>query len=158
MQMKKYLLIATVAAAQFAFAQVKNTNSVTLEAAKKIVAEARKFAASVSAPHGGPSIAVVDKGGNLIYLDRPETTFAGSAMVAYEKAHTAAMFEQPSRNMENAIKGGRTPLITVGYNMLEGGVPIVYNGEIIGAIGVSGAASSQQDVEIAEAGAKAKID
>jgi glc operon protein GlcG len=60
--------------------------------------------------------------------------------------------------MENAIKGGRTPLITVGYNMLEGGVPIIYNGQIIGAIGVSGAASSQQDVEIAEAGAKTKLD
>ena len=141
-----------------ASAQVATTYSISLDAAKKIVAEARKYGQSINAPHGGPSIAIVDKGGNLIYVERPETTFAGSAMVAYEKAHTAAMFEQPSRNMENAIKGGRTPLITVGYNMLEGGVPILYNGQIIGAIGVSGAASSQQDVEIAEAGAKVKID
>lgn len=139
-------------------AQVASINSISLEAAKKIVAEARKYGQSINAPHGGPSIAIVDQGGNLIYVERPETTFAGSAMVAYEKAHTAAMFQQPSRNMENAIKGGRTPLITVGYNMLEGGVPIVYNGQIIGAIGVSGAASSQQDVEIAEAGAKTKLD
>lgn len=138
--------------------QVATVNSVSLEAAKKIVSEARKFGQSVNAPHGGPSIAIVDQGGNLVYVERPETTFAGSAMVAYEKAHTAAMFQQPSRNMENAIKGGRTPLITVGYNMLEGGVPIIYNGQIIGAIGVSGAASSQQDVEIAEAGAKTKLD
>jgi glc operon protein GlcG len=140
------------------YAQVASINSISLEAAKKIVAEARRYGQSVNAPHGGPSIAVVDQGGNLIYVERPETTFAGSAMVAYEKAHTAAMFQQPSRNMENAIKGGRTPLITVGYNMLEGGVPIVYNGQIIGAVGVSGAASSQQDVEIAEAGAKTKLD
>jgi glc operon protein GlcG len=140
------------------YAQVASINSISLEAAKKIVAEARRYGQSVSAPHGGPSIAIVDQGGNLIYVERPETTFAGSAMVAYEKAHTAVMFQQPSRNMENAIKGGRTPLITVGYNMLEGGVPIVYNGQIIGAIGVSGAASSQQDVEIAEAGAKTKLD
>jgi glc operon protein GlcG len=139
-------------------AQVTNTRELTLEGAKKIVAEARKYSLSVNAPHGGPSIAIVDKGGNLLYIERPETTFAGSAMVAYEKAHTAAMFAQPTKNFEGRIREGRTPLITVGYVMLEGGVPILYNGEIIGAIGVSGAASSQQDVEIAEAGAKTKID
>ncbi|MEO7991798.1 MAG: heme-binding protein [Chryseolinea sp.] len=148
-----YLFIAIATQAQTA-----TTKSITLEAAKKIVAEARKYGTSVNAPHGGPSIAIVDRGGNLIYAERPETTFAGSALVAYEKAHTAAMFDQPTQNMENAIKGGRTPLITVGYVMLEGGVPILYNGEIIGAIGVSGAASSAQDVEIAIAGSKTKID
>jgi glc operon protein GlcG len=157
--MKKILSIMLATSVGVAVnAQIASTKSLTLEAAKRIVAEAQKYAVSVNAPHGGPSIAVVDKGGNLLYLERPATTFAGSAMVAYEKAHTAAMFEQPSRNMENAIKGGRTPLITVGYVMLEGGVPILYNGEVIGAIGVSGAASSQQDVEIAEAGANAKIE
>lgn len=148
------LLIATVAA----YGQTTSSKSLTLETAKKIVAEARKYGVSVNAPHGGPSIAVVDRGGNLLFVERPETTFAGSALVAYEKAHTAAIFEQPTQNMENAIKGGRTPLITVGYVMLEGGVPILYNGEVIGAIGVSGAASSAQDVEIAWAGAKTKID
>jgi glc operon protein GlcG len=156
--MKKILLLIFVFAAFIGTAQVATTKTITLDAAKKIVVEARKYAASVNAPHGGPSIAVVDKGGNLLYLDRPETTFAGSAMVAYEKAHTAVLFEQPTKNFEGKIKEGRTPLITVGYVMLEGGVPILYNGEVIGAIGVSGAASSQQDVEVAEAGAKAKID
>ena len=158
--MKKQILIATILLAGItaATAQVATTKSLTLEAAKKIAAEARKYANGVNAPHGGPSIAIVDKGGNLLYLDRPETTFAGSALVAYEKAHTAAMFDQPTQNMENAIKGGRTPLVTVGYVMLEGGVPILFNGEVIGAIGVSGAASSAQDVEIAVAGSKAKID
>ncbi|MCI0751503.1 MAG: heme-binding protein [Flammeovirgaceae bacterium] len=156
--MKKLLLIVLCSSFSVVQAQIATTKSLTLESAKKIVNEARKYAQSVNAPHGGPSIAIVDKGGNLLYLDRPETTFAGSAMVAYEKAHTAAMFEQPSQKMENAIKGGRTPLITVGYVMLEGGVPIIVNNEVVGAIGVSGAASSQQDVEIAEAGSKTKID
>lgn len=157
--MKKLILIILIISnVAVANAQTSNFKSLSLEAAKKIVAEARKFATSVNAPHGGPSIAVVDRGGNLLFVERPETTFAGSAMVAYEKAHTALMFEQPTQNMENAIKGGRTPLITVGYVMLEGGVPIIVNGEIVGAIGVSGAASSAQDVEIAQAGAKAKID
>lgn len=156
--MKTILLILATTCFVNSFAQVATTKMLTLEASKKIIAEARKYSSSVNAPHGGPSIAIVDKGGNLLYLDRPETTFAGSAMVAYEKAHTAVLFEQPTKNFEGKIKEGRTPLITVGYVMLEGGVPIVYNGEIIGAIGVSGASSSQQDVEIAEAGAKAKID
>lgn len=156
--MKKIFVLILLAATVTANAQTTSSKSLTLETAKKIVAEARKYGVSVNAPHGGPSIAVVDRGGNLIYVERPETTFAGSALVAYEKAHTAVMFEQPTQNMENAIKGGRTPLITVGYVMLEGGVPILYNGEIIGAIGVSGAASSAQDVEIALAGSKTKID
>jgi len=156
--MKTRLFVLLVFGAIAAEAQTTDSKSISLEGAKKIITEARRYASSVDAPHGGPSIAVVDKGGNLILLERPESTFAGSAMVAYEKAHTAAMFEQPSRNMENAIKGGRTPLITVGYNMLEGGVPIFQNGMIVGAIGVSGAASSQQDVEVAEAGAKTKLD
>jgi glc operon protein GlcG len=150
-----FLLLLSITAVH---AQTASNKTLTLEAAKKIIAEARKFGVSVNAPHGGPSIAVVDRGGNLILVERPETTFAGSAMVAYEKAHTAVMFEQPTQNMENAIKGGRTPLITVGYVMLEGGMPIVVNGEIVGAIGVSGAASSAQDVEIAIAGSKTKID
>jgi len=156
--MKKILFLLLLSSCISAHAQTASNKTLTLEAAKKIVAEARKFGLSVNAPHGGPSIAVVDRGGNLILVERPETTFAGSAMVAYEKAHTAVMFEQPTQNMENAIKGGRTPLITVGYVMLEGGVPIVVNGEIVGAIGVSGAASSAQDVEIAIAGSKTKID
>lgn len=154
-------IIITLSMLLFSFAasaQIKTTKSLSLDAAKKIATEARKYSIKVNAPHGGPSIAVVDKGGNLLYLDRPETTFAGSAMVAYEKAHTAVMFETPTKNFENKIKEGRTPLVTVGYNMLEGGVPIIHEGEVIGAIGVSGAASSQQDVEIAEAGAKAKLD
>ncbi len=153
LMLTKFLFVVVIA-----HAQVMSARSLTLEAAKKIVVEARKYAASVNAPHGGPSIAVVDRGGNLLFAERPETTFAGSALVAYEKAHTAALFEQPTQNMENAIKGGRTPLVTVGYVMLEGGVPILLKGEIVGAIGVSGAANSAQDVEIALAGAKTKID
>lgn len=155
--MKNILMIVITLVTGTVSAQT-SSKSLTLESAKKIVFEARKYATSVNAPHGGPSIAIVDRGGNLLFVERPESTFAGSAMVAYEKAHTAVMFEQPTQNMENKIKEGRTPLITVGYVMLEGGVPILINGEIVGAIGVSGAASSAQDVEIAIAGAKTKID
>jgi glc operon protein GlcG len=156
--MKKILFFVLTAMTGAVAAQTTSSRSLTLEGAKKIVTEARKYATIVNAPHGGPSIAIVDRGGNLLFVERPESTFAGSAMVAYEKAHTAAMFEQPTQNMENKIKEGRTPLITVGFVMLEGGVPILINGEVVGAIGVSGAASSAQDVEIALAGSKTKID
>lgn len=156
--MKQLLFLSMLLINFVAQAQTTSGKTLTLEGAKKIMAEARKYGASINAPHGGPSIAVVDRGGNLLLVERPETTFAGSALVAYEKAHTAAMFETQTQNMENAIKGGRTPLITVGYVMLEGGVPIIVNGEMVGAIGVSGAANSAQDVEIALAGSKTKID
>jgi glc operon protein GlcG len=156
--MKKILFFVLTAMSGAVAAQTTSSRSLTLDGAKKIVAEARKYATNVNAPHGGPSIAIVDRGGNLLFVERPESTFAGSAMVAYEKAHTAVMFEQPTQNMENKIKEGRTPLITVGFVMLEGGVPILINGEVVGAIGVSGAASSAQDVEIALAGSKTKID
>ena len=68
------------------------------------------------------------------------------------------MFKAPSSKLENSINGGRQALITVGHTFLQGGIPIMYNGQVIGAIGVSGASSAQQDEEIAIAGSKAKID
>jgi glc operon protein GlcG len=68
------------------------------------------------------------------------------------------LFKVPSAKLENSINGGRQALITVGHTFLQGGIPIMYNGQVIGAIGVSGAASAQQDEDIAIAGSKAKID
>jgi glc operon protein GlcG len=158
MKIVTIVLLSLSMASVGASAQTTGARSLTLSAAKKIILEAQKYAESVHAPHGGPAIAVVDRGGNLILLERPESTFAAAAMVAYEKAHTASLFEQPTQNMENKIKEGRTPLITVGYVMLEGGVPILVDGEVVGAIGVSGAVSSAQDVEIALAGSKARLE
>jgi glc operon protein GlcG len=128
-------------------AQVADQKNITLEAAKKIVAEAVKYAKEHNAPGG--SIAIVDNGGNLVYLERLDGTFA---------ANTAALFKVPSAKLENSINGGRQALITVGHTFLQGGIPIMYNGQVIGAIGVSGAASAQQDEDIAIAGSKAKID
>jgi glc operon protein GlcG len=136
-------------------AQLAETKILTLQAAKKIASQARQYALDNYAP--GASIAVVDAGGELIYLERLDNTFAASALVAYEKAHTAALFKLPSRKLEESITSGRTPLITVGYTMLIGGIPISVDNTVIGAIGVSGAASAQQDEEIAIAGSKAKL-
>ncbi len=136
-------------------AQVLSTKNISLDAAKKIVAEAVKFAKEKNAPGG--SIAIVDNGGNLVYLERLDGTFAASAEVAIKKANTAATFKAPSSKLENSINGGRQALITVGHTFLQGGIPVIYNGEVIGAIGVSGSASAQQDEDIAIAGSKVAI-
>jgi glc operon protein GlcG len=156
--MKFKIIFASIAiiALHTSHAQVLSNKNLSLDAAKKIVGEAAKFAASVKAPGG--SIAIVDNGGNLIYLERLDGSFAASAEVAIKKANTAATFKAPSSKLENSINGGRQALITVGHTFLQGGIPIVYNGEVIGAIGVSGSASAQQDEDIAIAGSKIKID
>ena len=137
-------------------AQTIASKNISLEAAKKVVVEAVKYARANNAPGG--AIAVVDNGGNLVYLERLDGTFPASAEVSVKKANTAALFKAPSVKLENSINGGRQALITVGHTFLQGGIPIVIDGQVIGAIGVSGAASAQQDEEIAIAGSKAKID
>ena len=137
-------------------AQVLNTKTISLDASKKMVAEAVKFARDNKAPGG--AIAVVDAGGSLVYLERLDNTFPAASEVAIKKANTSAGFKAPSSKLENAINGGRQALITVGHTFLQGGIPIIYDGQVIGAIGVSGSASAQQDEDIANAGAKVKID
>jgi glc operon protein GlcG len=136
-------------------AQVLSEKNISLEAARKVAADAVAYAKTNNAPGG--SIAIVDNGGNLVYLERLDHTFAASADVAIQKAKTAAQFKAPSKKLEDAVNNGRNALITVGRTFLQGGIPIMYEGQIIGAIGVSGAASAAQDEEIAIAGSKAKI-
>jgi glc operon protein GlcG len=154
--MKKiFLIVLTLFTVTLTKAQVASQSNITLEAAKKIVAEAVKFAKSVNAPGG--AIAVVDNGGNLVYLERLDGTFAAASEVATKKANTSALFKAPSSKLENSINGGRGALITVGHTFLQGGIPIMFNGQVIGAIGVSGSASAQQDEDIAIAGSKAQI-
>jgi len=137
-------------------AQLNDNIELSLEAAKTIAAAGAKYAKKHRAPGG--AIAVVDAGGYLLYLERLDGTFPAAATVANEKARTAAMFRFPSKKLEDAIIGGRSSLVTVGHNMLRGGVPIYFRGRVVGGIGVSGAASADQDVEIAMAGANTKFD
>ncbi|HQR01782.1 MAG TPA: heme-binding protein [Ferruginibacter sp.] len=156
---KNHIALLLIAAVLFSIpvkAQVLATKNISLEAARKVVAEAVIYAKANNAPGG--AIAVVDAGGNLVYLERLDNTFAAASEVAIKKANTAALFKAPSSKLENSINGGRQALITVGHTFLQGGVPIVYQGLVIGAIGVSGSASAQQDEDMANAGAKAKID
>jgi glc operon protein GlcG len=155
--MKKILFLVTVISmiAMVSTAQVLTQKNLSLAAAKKIVAEAVKYAQSVNSPGG--AIAVVDAGGNLIYLERLDNTFAAASEVATKKANTAALFKAPSSKLENSINGGRQALITVGHTFLQGGIPVVFEGTVVGAIGVSGSASAQQDEDIANAGIKVKL-
>lgn len=136
-------------------AQIISSKNISLEAAKKITAEAVKYATANNAP--GAAIAVVDAGGNLIYLEKLDNTFPAAAEVAIKKANTAALFKAPSSKLENSINGGRQALITVGHTFLQGGIPIMFEGQVVGAIGVSGSASAQQDEDMANAGAKISL-
>ena len=136
-------------------AQTINSKNISLEAARLVISEAVKFAKLNNAPGG--SIAVVDNGGNLVCLERLDGTFPAAAEVSIKKANTAALFKIPTVKLENSINQGREALITVGHTFLQGGIPITVDGYVIGAIGVSGAASAQQDEEIAIAGSKANI-
>ena len=136
-----------------AAAQVTQTKTVlTLDGAKAVAA-----AAATEAKNGneGASIAIVDDGGNLIYLERIQPTFPMGATISTEKARTAALFQKPTKILEDAIVGGRTPLLNAWSAPLNGGEPIVVDGQVIGAIGVSGASSAARDAVIAIAGAAA---
>jgi uncharacterized protein GlcG (DUF336 family) len=134
-------------------AQVTQSKKVlTLEGAKVIAAAA---AAEAKKGNEGASIAIVDDGGNLMYLERIQPTFPMGATISTEKARTAALFQKPTKILEDAIVGGRTPLLNAWSAPLNGGEPIVVDGQVIGAVGVSGASSAARDAVIATAGAAA---
>src|SRR5439155_2501318 len=129
--------------------QVTDKKTINLEGAKAVASAA---AAEARRNNEGGSIAVVDDGGNLVYLERLEPTFPASAEIAIHKARTAALFQRPSKVLEDAITRGRTSLLKVAEAPLQGGEPIRINGDIVGAIGVSGAASAARDQAIALVG------
>lgn len=146
------LLVAALAATSRG--QVADKKSLTLDGARKVIAAAKDFAAKNKAP--GAAIAVVDDGGNLIAVERLDNTFAAGALISVGKARTAAIFKRPTSFFEDIIKKGRTPMVALNdFTPLMGGVPITVDGQIAGAVGVSGAASAQQDEEIANAAAGA---
>jgi uncharacterized protein GlcG (DUF336 family)/mannose-6-phosphate isomerase-like protein (cupin superfamily) len=109
-------------------------------------------AAEATTRNAGGSIAVVDPGGHLLFLQRLDNTFPAAAAVSIEKARTAATFRMPTRNFEEAIKNGRQALLGVDVmTPLQGGVPVMIDKQVVGAIGVSGAHTAQEDDAIAQA-------
>ena len=127
--------------------------SVTLENAKKAAAPALAEAAK---NHWNVAVAIVDTSGNLVYYEKMDGTQLGSANVAVEKARTAALFKRPSKAFEDAVMSGPggARVLSMNVTAINGGIPLVQDGKIVGAIGVSGAASAQ-DAQCAQAGADA---
>ncbi len=147
------LLTASVAAAQ---APVVEKKGITLAGARKVIAAAQAEAKAKNAP--GAVIAVVDEGGNVVAVERLDGTFAAGSLISIGKARTAALFQRPTSVFENIINKGRTAMTALPdsfFTPLQGGVPITVDGKIVGGVGVSGAASAQQDEELAIAGANA---
>lgn len=133
---------------------IMQKQTLTLAGAKKAIAAAVAKAKELNAPGG--VIAVVDEGGNLMAVERLDGTFAAGALISIGKARTAAIFKRPTSVFEKIIRDGRTPMVALNdFTPLQGGVSIEMNGQVVGAIGVSGAASAQQDEELAIAGANA---
>ncbi|HEV2146155.1 MAG TPA: heme-binding protein [Longimicrobiaceae bacterium] len=129
-------------------AQLLQTQSLSLQAAKTMAdaaeAEARKNNWNVA-------VAIVDASGGLILFHRLDETQPASLDIAIQKARTAARFKRPTKALEDAVTSGRLALLAVdGLLPLEGGLPIVSNGQVIGAVGVSGV-TSQQDAQVAQA-------
>lgn len=135
---------------------VRNLNSITLEAAKKMGVEALKKATEINVP---VVFSVVDNGGNLLYLERMDKAFVTSIDIAINKAFTAWALKKGTNEISEDVLPGQSlyglnttnncRIITFG-----GGFPIVINGEIIGAVGVSGG-TVEEDMSIAKAGLSA---
>ena len=126
--------------------------AINIETAKKAaaasIAEAKKNNWNVA-------VAVVDNHGMLIYYEMLDDTQTSAAVIAIEKARTAAMYRRPSKEFEENIAGGRVAVLGLpGVTPIDGGLPIVIGGKMIGAIGASGVNSSQ-DAQVARAGVEA---
>src|SRR5690349_22991914 len=135
-------------------AQTVEKKTLTIDGARRVIAGAIAYAKKNNAPGG--VIAVVDDGGNLMALERLDGTFAAGANISSGKARTAVLFKRPTKAFEDIIKNGRTAMVALPdayFTPLQGGVPITIDGQIVGGVGVSGAASAQQDEELAIAGA-----
>jgi glc operon protein GlcG len=134
-------------------APVRERKALTLEGARSVIAAA---VAQAQTLHAGGAIAVVDEGGNLMALERIDGTFAAGPNISIGKARTAALFQKPTKFFEDVIAKGRTSMVALNdFTPLQGGVPLMMDGQIVGAVGVSGANSAQQDEELAMAGAAA---
>ena len=150
--------IATWASLALTFASVlpaadlANKKAITLEVAKQLAQTAEAFAAKNK---WTMVITVVDDGGNVVYLARMDETQIGSIEVAIEKAKSAVNFKRPTKAFEDIVVGGRNTVLKLpGSLPVEGGIPLMVEGKLIGAIGVSGG-TSVQDGQAATAAVEA---
>ncbi len=150
-----FAIVAVVA--NLVTAQTVEKKTLTLKGAESVIAAAKAEAQKLQAPGG--VMAVVDDGGNLMALERLDGTFSAGANISIGKARTAVMFKKPTRFFEELINSsgkGRTVMTALeNFTPLIGGIPITVDGQIVGGVGVSGAASADQDEKLAIAGANA---
>jgi uncharacterized protein GlcG (DUF336 family)/mannose-6-phosphate isomerase-like protein (cupin superfamily) len=127
--------------------------ALTFEGAKL----AAETVAAIAAERGvAPMTAVVDSGGELIYLSRPDDAQVASVKVSTDKARTAAIYRRPSKDFEDQASHGRPSALHLARAVpLQGGMPIAYDGEVVGGIGVSGASSADEDQELSVIGSQA---
>ena len=124
------------------------TKYITLEDAKKAMAAAE---AEARKNNWNVAIAVLDAGANLILFEKMDDTQLGSVNIAIGKARTAVNFKRPTKAIEDIVAGGRQAFLALeGITPLQGGLPVMADGKIIGAVGVSGVMSSQ-DEQVAQA-------
>jgi glc operon protein GlcG len=143
------VLVATVGSAA---AQLADKKALTLTEARKIAAAAE---AEATKNKFAMAIAVVDEAGNLVYFQKIDETQPGSVGVAIDKARSAALFKRPTKVFEEAVANGRNAILGLqGAVPIEGGIPLVVDGKVIGAIGASGG-TAPQDGQVAMAGAAA---
>jgi uncharacterized protein GlcG (DUF336 family) len=142
----------SIAGAQAAFS-TREVPALTYEGAKYVAEAVGRAAAERGV---APVVSAVDAGGALIYLHRPDAAQVASVEVTTDKARTAAIYRRESRDFEDQASGGRPSALHLARAVpLQGGVPIEYGGEVVGAVGVSGAASADEDRELALIGARA---
>src|SRR5216117_2770197 len=147
-------LVISLTLAASASAQLMDKKALTLDGAKKLAAAAEAEATKNS---WRVVIVIVDDGGHLLYLQRIDETQTGSIDIAIGKATTSVALKRPSKAVEDIIAGGRNALLGVkGITPLHGGLPIMVDNKLVGAIGVSGV-TSQQDEQIAKAGLEALV-
>jgi glc operon protein GlcG len=124
--------------------------TLTLDAARKVAAAAE---AEARKNNWAVAIAVVDDAGHLVVFHRMDAAKLVAIDIAMRKARTAVYFQGPTKALEEEVAGGRTALLPIdGFMPLEGGIPLVVGGQMVGAVGVSGV-SGQQDAQCATAGA-----
>jgi uncharacterized protein GlcG (DUF336 family) len=145
------LLAATAPRASLAQA-LPQSPRLTLEAGRRIATAAQARARAMNLR---VVVAVLDEGGHAILLERMDGTQTASVEIALAKARSAAAFKRPTREMASWVAGGEVALMALpGMLPVEGGIPIVAAGHVVGSIGVSGA-SAEQDGEVARAGVAA---
>src|SRR5437763_1778270 len=146
------IALAFMASVALAQAPMSYGATITLESAKKAAAPA---VAEATRNNWAMAVAIVDTAGNLVYFEKMDGTQTGSVAVAIEKARSAALFKRPTKAFQDTLAAGGEGLRILkisGAVPVEGGVPLVVDGKIIGAVGVSGG-TSQQDGQYAAAGA-----